>query len=183
MVLALNDRVNLLMGHRHDGVGRVAIIPEEMAADLSRADRGIALHRIPALHSGKEVITMISADLYILYGFLGFICLLQVAIIVILVRQSFVIGSLSGQAQRPYPAGWQPGGQGWQPGRVIQNSEWPRVRCEFRHFRARFPQRVSSADFGRVTLKMVCCAPSRPPLVRAEELRLVALLIPPGRDF
>ena len=40
---------------------------------------------------------MISADLYILYGFLGFICLLQVAIVAILVRQSFVIGSLSGQ--------------------------------------------------------------------------------------
>ena len=40
---------------------------------------------------------MISADLYILYGFLGFICLLQVAIVGILVRQSFVIGSLSGQ--------------------------------------------------------------------------------------
>ena len=33
MLLALNDRVNLLMGHRHDGVGRVVIIPEEMAAD------------------------------------------------------------------------------------------------------------------------------------------------------
>ena len=40
---------------------------------------------------------MISADLYILYGFLGFICLLQVAIVAILVRQSFAIGSLSGQ--------------------------------------------------------------------------------------
>ena len=33
MLLALNDRVNLLMGHRHDGVGRVVIIPEEVAAD------------------------------------------------------------------------------------------------------------------------------------------------------
>ena len=40
---------------------------------------------------------MITADLYILYGFLGFICLLQVAIVAILVRQSFAIGSLSGQ--------------------------------------------------------------------------------------
>ena len=41
---------------------------------------------------------MISADLYILYGFLGFICLLQVAIVAILVRQSFAIGSLSGSS-------------------------------------------------------------------------------------
>ena len=40
---------------------------------------------------------MITADLYILYGFLGFICLLQVAIVAILVRQSFAIGNLSGQ--------------------------------------------------------------------------------------
>ena len=43
---------------------------------------------------------MISADLYILYGFLGFICLLQVAIIVILVRQSGAIGRLEGLIPR-----------------------------------------------------------------------------------
>ena len=43
---------------------------------------------------------MVTAELYILYGFLAFICLLQVAIVVILVRQSAAIGRLEGLIPR-----------------------------------------------------------------------------------
>ena len=39
---------------------------------------------------------MTTADLYILYGFQAFICLLLVTVIVILVRQSAAIGRLEG---------------------------------------------------------------------------------------
>ena len=33
MIFGINDRIHLLMRHRHDGVGRVYIIPEETPAD------------------------------------------------------------------------------------------------------------------------------------------------------
>ena len=33
MIFGINERINLLMRHRHDGVGRVYIIPEETPAD------------------------------------------------------------------------------------------------------------------------------------------------------
>ena len=33
LIFGINDRINLLMRHRHDGVGRVYIIPEETPAD------------------------------------------------------------------------------------------------------------------------------------------------------
>ena len=33
MMLALHDRMDLLMRHRHDDLGRVVITPEEVAAD------------------------------------------------------------------------------------------------------------------------------------------------------
>ena len=40
---------------------------------------------------------MSPTELYILYAFLGFICLLLVTIVGILIRQSFTIGSIQGQ--------------------------------------------------------------------------------------
>ena len=40
---------------------------------------------------------MSPSALYILYAFLGFICLLLVTVIGILIRQSFAIGSIQGQ--------------------------------------------------------------------------------------
>lgn len=40
---------------------------------------------------------MTSNELYILYGFLAFICLLLVTIVGILIRQSFDIGKIQGQ--------------------------------------------------------------------------------------
>lgn len=40
---------------------------------------------------------MSPSELYILYAFLGFICLLLVTVIGILIRQSFAIGSIQGQ--------------------------------------------------------------------------------------
>ena len=43
---------------------------------------------------------MTTADLYILYGFQAFICLLLVTVIVILVRQSAAIGRLEGLIPR-----------------------------------------------------------------------------------
>ena len=43
---------------------------------------------------------MVTADLYILYGFQAFICLLLVTVIVILVRQSAAIGRLEGLIPR-----------------------------------------------------------------------------------
>ena len=33
MLLGLNSRIDLLMTHRHDGEGRVVIVPEEVSAD------------------------------------------------------------------------------------------------------------------------------------------------------
>ena len=33
LIFGINERINLLMRHRHDGVGRVYIIPEETPAD------------------------------------------------------------------------------------------------------------------------------------------------------
>ena len=33
LLMSLNDRVDLLMRHRHDDAGRVVITPEEVAAD------------------------------------------------------------------------------------------------------------------------------------------------------
>ena len=47
---------------------------------------------------------MITAELYILYGFLAFICLLLIAILGMLYRQGRAIGRLEGQFERPEPA-------------------------------------------------------------------------------
>ena len=33
LLMSLNNRVDLLMGHRHDDAGRVVITPEEVAAN------------------------------------------------------------------------------------------------------------------------------------------------------
>ena len=33
LIFGINDRINLLMRHRHDGVGRVYLVPEETPAD------------------------------------------------------------------------------------------------------------------------------------------------------
>ena len=33
LIFGINERINLLMRHRHDGVGRVYLVPEETPAD------------------------------------------------------------------------------------------------------------------------------------------------------